>query len=147
MQWVILRRVIHAPNCRNWWMNLRDLIRINTQIYVKIQKKKSRYMREFHYNSDKIIMVTVWSHVLEFSGLIDRPPSHWRRSRIYTSWCLWIGSHSSLVTEHLSDLNCLSWRWLKPNILIWIGRAHICLYQLVSIQLSIWSIRSWAVTA
>ena len=56
--------------------------------YVKTRKEKIMVQeRRFHYNSEKIILVTAWSHALGLLGLIDRPPSL-EGSTIYTYVCL-----------------------------------------------------------
>ena len=48
---VILGAVIYALNCRDWWMNLRDQTRANTQFMWKPKRKKSWRKRGFYYNS------------------------------------------------------------------------------------------------
>jgi len=69
-------------------MKFRDQTRANTQIYVKTQKGKITEEIGFHYDSEKITMVIAWSHVLEFLGLIDHPPSRWKEAITYTDGCL-----------------------------------------------------------
>jgi len=46
-------------------------------------------------------MVTTWSLVLGFLGLIDHPPSRWKGSSIYTVGFCWIRLQSFHLFEHL----------------------------------------------
>jgi len=121
-------------------MNCSDQIRANTEIYVKTRKEKKHGAN----NSEKITVVTAWSHA--FSGIDWLSPLLLEGLFIQVGVC-WIRLQSFRLSEQLSYLNCLSWRWLKPNILIWIGRVCICLYSVESIKLPMWLIRSLAVIA
>jgi len=110
-----------------------ELFRSNQSKYTYLsenpKEKTTMQERLFHYISEKITMVTVCSHALEFLGLIDRTSFYWRGSIIYTCGCLWISLQSAHLFKHLFYRNCLSWRRLELNFLIWMGRAWFIIIQ------------------
>ena len=56
-------------------MKFIDQISVNVQIYVKTRKRTTTVQEKgFHYNSEKITMVAVWSHALGLLALIDPSP-------------------------------------------------------------------------
>ena len=116
---------------------------------LKWEKITEREREKFHCENDD--NKSGFSVVLGFLAWlvgrsIPRSLSCWKGSVIYTGGCYWIRLQSSHLSEHLSYLNCLSWRRLEPNILIWIGRACICHYNVVFVQLKTWLIHSLTVT-
>jgi len=80
-------------------------------------------------------MVIPLSHALGFLGFVDRPLLIGENPLfIQVGFCLdKVIEFSS--SEYLSYLNCLSWRRLESNILIWIGRTYVRLYPGIFIQL------------
>ena len=84
MRWVIHEGIIHTSNCGDWWVNCRDQIKVNAQIYVKTRKKKTtEKKRGFHYHSRRIIVVI--ASCARVSGVNWSLRSRWRESTIHTS--------------------------------------------------------------
>jgi len=94
-------------------MKFRDQIRANTQIYVETRKGKSMMQeRGFHKNFRNYYGAGLISRA-RVSGLIGRLPL------VGGVWYLFDKlAKSSHLFEHLSYINCLSWRRLVQNILI-----------------------------
>ena len=88
MQWVIPGEFVHAPKLMRLLTNMRSNQRKHKDLRENPKgKTHGEGERGFHYNSRKITMVIALSHALGFLSFVDRSPSRWKGSTIYTCGC------------------------------------------------------------